>query len=86
MKTIMSALALSVLATGFASPASADYRIPSVASQYVDKYVGSGNVDSSRYAKVRRFSYQDEYIADTRPVGTSGWWQQMDREQRGGRR
>jgi hypothetical protein len=86
MKTIMSALALSALAAGFAAPASADYRIPSVASQYVDKYVGTQSVDAGRYVKLRRFSYQGEYIADTKPVGSAGWWQQMDREQRGGRR
>ena len=86
MKTIMSALALSVLAAGFAAPASADYRIPSVVAPYVDKYVGSGNVEGGRYVKLRRFATQDEYIADSKPVGTSSWWQQMDREQRGGRR
>jgi len=87
MKTIMSALALSVLAAGFAAaPASADYRIPSVVSPYVDKYVGSGNVEGSRYVKARRFATQDEYIADSKPVGSGSWWQQMDREQRGGRR
>ena len=69
-----------------AAPASADYRIPSVVSPYVDKYVGSGNVEGGRYVKLRRFATQDEYIADSKPVGTSSWWQQMDREQRGGRR
>jgi hypothetical protein len=86
MKTIMSALALSVMAAGFAGPASADYRIPSVVAPYVDKYAGSGNVEGSRYVKLRRFATQDEYIADTKPVGSGNWWQQMDREQRGGRR
>ena len=86
MKTIMSAVALSVLAAAFAAPASADYRIPSVVSPYVDKYAGSGNVEGSRYVKERRLATQDEYIADSKPVGTSNWWQQMDREQRGGRR
>jgi hypothetical protein len=27
-----------------------------------------------------------EFIAEKRQFGTSGWWQQMDREGRGGRR
>jgi hypothetical protein len=83
----MSALALSVLAAGFAAPASAEVSIPSIAGQYAGKYIGSQNVETSnKYVKLRRFSTQDEYIADTKPVGSGSWWQQMDREQRGGRR
>jgi hypothetical protein len=37
--------------------------------------------------KQRRYvERQIEYDADKLPIGTSIWWQQMDREQRGGRR
>ena len=37
--------------------------------------------------KVRRYiPEQIEYQADKLPVGSSEWWQQMDRERRGGRR
>jgi hypothetical protein len=37
--------------------------------------------------KIRRYlPEQIEYQADELPVGSSEWWQQMDRERRGGRR
>jgi len=40
-----------------------------------------------RYVKKKyRTTWRKQYWADTMPIGTSSWWQQMDREQRGGRR
>ncbi len=39
-----------------------------------------------RYVKKKYRYYRYPYWADKLPVGTSAWWQQMDREQRGGRR
>ncbi len=40
-----------------------------------------------RYVKKKyRYNGRYQYWADKLPVGTSAWWQQMDREQRGGRR
>jgi hypothetical protein len=35
------------------------------------------------YSVPRNESYQ-EFIAEKRPFGSEGWWQQMDREGRGG--
>jgi hypothetical protein len=35
------------------------------------------------YTAPRNETYQ-EFLADKRPVGTSSWWEQMDREGRGG--
>ena len=35
------------------------------------------------YSAPRNEVYQ-EFLADKRPIGTSNWWQQMDREGRGG--
>ena len=39
-----------------------------------------------RYVKKKYGTWRKQYWADTLPIGTSSWWQQMDREQRGGRR
>jgi hypothetical protein len=88
MKTIMSALAVSVLAVGLAAPASAEVSIPSIAGQYAGKYVGSQNVETSnKYVKLPRYAPRDEeYIAESRETGSGGWWRQMDREGRGGRK
>jgi hypothetical protein len=35
------------------------------------------------YSAPRNEVYQ-EFLADKRPIGTTNWWQQMDREGRGG--
>ncbi len=89
MKTIMSALAVSMLAAALAAPASAEVSIPSIAGQYAGKYIGTQSVETGKYVKLRRYAPRtdsEEFIAESRETGSSGWWQQMDREQRGGRR
>ena len=79
MKTIMSAaLAVALLAGAQAAPASAYDGIS--AGEY-NRLLRQDRKKQRRY--VQR---QIEYDADTLPIGTSIWWQQMDREQRGGRR
>jgi hypothetical protein len=81
MKVIIAALtAVSVIA-GTTAPASAG---PSngatqgyeVKTQYVKK----------KRHKKRRVYHQQQYWADKLPYGSQSWWQQMDREGRGGRR
>ena len=42
-------------------------------------------VQKRRYKK-RRIYHQQQYWADKLPYGSQAWWQQMDREGRGGRR
>jgi hypothetical protein len=83
MKTIMSALAASLLLAGAAAPASAETDV----TEIVREYVKVPSSEQTREAKVRRYvPEQIEYQADKLPTGTSDWWRQMDREQRGGRR
>ena len=84
MKTIMGALAAGLLLAGVAAPASADTdELVEIVREYV-------KVPSSAATKRREdaplHSRQIEYEADKLPVGSSEWWQQMDRERRGGRR
>ena len=81
MKVVIAALtAVSVLA-GAAGPASAGpssegIQAYEVKTRYVKKY------------KKRHYrnGYYVQYWADKLPTGSSVWWQQMDREGRGGRR
>ena len=83
MKMIMAALTASALLAGVAAPASADDDLATIAKEYT-KVVGSEKIDD---AKLRRdLTKQIERLADTLPTGSSDWWQQMDREGRGGRR
>jgi hypothetical protein len=84
MKTIMGALAASLLLAAAATPASADTE---ELIEVVREYVRVPTSESTRDVKVRRYiPEQIEYQADKLPVGSSEWWQQMDRERRGGRR
>ena len=88
MKVIIAALtAVSVLA-GATLPASAG---PS--SEGMQAYEVKTAYKKKRYKKrYYRRSYSDgsghyvQYWVDKLPIGTSTWWQQMDRESRGGRR
>lgn len=83
MKIIMSALAACVLLAGIAAPANADQRLRSV----VEDYVKLPDAEKGNYVKLpRNVPRQIEHIADSLDTGSSGWWQQMDRERRGGRR
>ena len=85
MKTIMGALGLAgLLLAGAAGPANAD---TDELVEIVRDYVPVPRSDLTSEIKVRRFiPEQIEYQADELPVGSSEWWQQMDRERRGGRR
>jgi hypothetical protein len=84
MKTIMGALAAGLLLAGTAAPANADTE---ELIEVVREYVRVPTSESTRDVKVRRYvPEQMEYQADKLPVGSSEWWQQMDRERRGGRR
>ena len=84
MKTIMGALAASLLLVGAAAPASAD---TDELVEIVREYVRVPTSEPTRDVKIRRYiPEQMEYQADKLPVGSSEWWQQMDRERRGGRR
>jgi hypothetical protein len=84
MKTIMGALAASLLLAGAAAPANAD---TDELVEVVREYVRVPSSELTREVKIRRYiPEQIEYQADKLPVGSSEWWQQMDRERRGGRR
>jgi hypothetical protein len=77
MKVIVAGLtALAVVAGATASAATAapaeGYQAYEVKHRYVKK---------KPYATWRK-----QYWAEKMPYGSSAWWQQMDREQRGGRR
>ena len=84
MKVIIAALTAASSSPARALPASAGpsseatqgYRAYEVKTQYVQK---------RRYKK-RRIYHQQQYWADKLPYGSQAWWQQMDREGRGGRR
>ena len=84
MKVIIAALTAAFLVAGTTLPAGAGpageatqgYRAYEVKTQYVQK---------RRYKK-RRIHHQQQYWADKLPYGSQAWWQQMDREGRGGRR
>jgi len=84
MKTIMGALAAGLLLAGTAAPATAD---TDELVEIVREYVRVPTSEPTRDVKIRRYiPEQMEYQADKLPVGSSEWWQQMDRERRGGRR
>ena len=81
MKTIMMAvLGLAVVAGAGVVPASAG------------SYDGLSDAEYNRMLRLERkkqrryVDRQIEYDSNRLPIGTSTWWQQMDREQRGGRR
>jgi hypothetical protein len=82
MKVIIAALtAVSVLA-GATAPAGAG---PS--SEATQAYEVKTRYVKKKYKKRRyRDGYYIQYWADKLPTGSSVWWQQMDREGRGGRR
>jgi hypothetical protein len=83
MKMIMAALTASALLAGFAAPASAETEMTVVGSEYMQ----APSAAAIKRVKMRRYvDQQIEYDANKLPVGTGIWWQQMDRESRGGRR
>ena len=83
MKIIIAALtAVAVLAgvpvSANAASSSEGYQAYEVKTLYVKKKY------KKRYH--RRHYRQMEYLADKLPIGSQVWWDQMDREGRGGRR
>ena len=93
MKVVIAALtAVSVLA-GTTAPASAEtssegYQAYEVKHQYVRKKNKKRHYRQySNYQYYQRGSTdQPQYWAEKLPYGSQIWWQQMDREGRGGRR
>ena len=85
MKTIMTAalgmgLGLGLLVGAGAVPASAGSNDGLSDAEY------NRMLRLERKKQRRYVERQIEYDSNRLPLGTSTWWQQMDREQRGGRR
>jgi hypothetical protein len=83
MKMIMAGLTAAALLAGASAPASAGMEMTVVESEYMQAPSGA----MIRRMKLRSYvPRQIEHDASRLPVGSSAWWQQMDREGRGGRR
>jgi hypothetical protein len=83
MRMIMALSAAAILA-GSTAPAGAQ---SNVTISVPEAYAGLVSPDEGRQMKVRRQApRQIEYNADKLPTGSNVWWQEMDRESRGGRR
>jgi hypothetical protein len=83
MKTIMAALVASLVLAGVAAPASAETDVEEIASELA-KRADPGIV---KLVKSRRdVARQIENDSDKPSVGSSEWWQQVERDQRGRRR
>jgi hypothetical protein len=86
MRAIMAAAAFAAILAGPAAPATAQSGVViSLPDAYV-KLIDPDAYAGQRSKAPRRMSPQIEYDADKLPIGTDTWWQQMDRERRGGRR
>jgi hypothetical protein len=83
MKMIMAALTAAGLMTGIAAPASAAPELTVVEGGYMQ----APSAAAIKRVKMRHYvERQIEYDANRLPFGTGIWWQQMDREGRGGRK
>jgi hypothetical protein len=81
MKTIMTGvLGLTLIAGAGALPASAEDTVTISTSEY------NRLLREERKKERKEAQGPVQYDASSLPFGTSTWWQQMDREQRGGRR
>lgn len=81
MKVITSALTAVAILAGATASASAAPQTEGVQSYEVKhRYV------KKKYRSYRTVRHQPQYWADKLPYGSQSWWQQMDREGRGGRR
>ena len=76
MKRIVATLVALSVAAAVAAPMTAEARSKKKKRTY-QPYATQG------YSAPRSEVYQ-EFLADKRPIGTTNWWQQMDREGRGG--
>jgi hypothetical protein len=77
MKKIVATCVALAVAAAVVAPMAAEARSKKKKRVYHQPYA------AERYSAPRNEVYQ-EFIADKRPVGTSSWWEQMDREGRGG--
>jgi hypothetical protein len=77
MKKIVATLVALSVAAAVVAPMAAEARTKKKKRTYYQPYATQG------YSAPRNEVYQ-EFLADKRPVGTASWWQQMDREGRGG--
>jgi hypothetical protein len=77
MRKIVATLVALSIAAAVAAPMAAEARTKKKKRVYHQPYA------AERYTAPRNETYQ-EFLADKRPIGTSNWWQQMDREGRGG--
>lgn len=75
-KIVATLVALSV-AAAVAAPAAAEARAKKKRT-YAKPYAGQS------YSAPRNVETYQEFLADKRPIGTTNWWEQMDREGRGG--
>ena len=83
MKTIMAALTAAVLFAGASAPASAEMDVEQIAEQLA-KAAGSETV---KFVNERRdVLRQIENDTDKPSFGSSEWWRQVERDQRGRRR
>ena len=77
MKRIVATFVALSVAAAVVAPMAAEARSKKKKRTYYQPYATQG------YSAPRNEVYQ-EFLADKRPIGTSNWWQQMDREGRGG--
>ncbi len=75
-KTVATLVALAI-AAAVAAPMAAEARTKKKRT-HVQPYAGE------RYRAPRNDYKYEEFIAEKRQTGSSSWWQQMDREGRGG--
>jgi hypothetical protein len=80
MRAIVSALVAVSLVATVAVPVAAETRSKKKHT-YSKQYRGP---PADREARRRNGSGYQEFIAEKRPFGSASWWQQMDREGRGG--
>jgi hypothetical protein len=81
MKIVIAALTAGAVLAGVAAAAG-----PVSAAEGYSAYEVKQRYVKKNYKKRRHGHYTYQYWADRLPVGTTSWWQQMDREGRGGRR
>ena len=78
MKKIVATLVALSIAAAVAAPIAAEARTKKKKQRtYYQPYATQG------YSAPRNETYQ-EFLADKRPMGSQSWWEQMDREGRGG--
>ena len=80
MKAIVSALVAVSLVATVAVPVAAEARSKKKHT-YSKQYRGP---PADREVRQRNGSGYQEFIAEKHPFGSASWWQQMDREGRGG--